>query len=143
MWQRVSYDLSSTAQVHALWSADLSQIDDLIQFTFHLKGFGYCSSCTDYQALMPRSGSARGYDLAPVCAFCIEMLHGTCSFAQTIFNCLHDTMPIPNTQSLPLDELSYDPSRSHSLGATSPLTISQSRIQSTRMTSSTPPWSLA
>jgi len=40
-------------------------------------GFGYCSSCTDFQALIPRSGPSRGYDLAPVCAFCIDMLNVT------------------------------------------------------------------
>ncbi|KAF8155671.1 hypothetical protein B0H34DRAFT_789767 [Crassisporium funariophilum] len=39
-------------------------------------GYSYCHSCTDYQALMPRSGSERqtGYDVMPVCAFCIEFL---------------------------------------------------------------------
>ncbi|KAH7922753.1 hypothetical protein BV22DRAFT_634493 [Leucogyrophana mollusca] len=37
-------------------------------------GYSYCSSCADYQALMPRSGSVSGYDAASVCAFCIELL---------------------------------------------------------------------
>ncbi|KAL4072505.1 hypothetical protein V8B97DRAFT_1959766 [Scleroderma yunnanense] len=40
-------------------------------------GYAYCSSCTDYQALMPRNGPVRGYDLAHVCAFCIELLNVT------------------------------------------------------------------
>ncbi|KAI0720709.1 hypothetical protein C8T65DRAFT_632527 [Cerioporus squamosus] len=46
-------------------------------------GYSYCHSCTDYQALMPRSGangeSTSGYDPLPVCAFCIEMLQITAS----------------------------------------------------------------
>ncbi|CAL1699373.1 unnamed protein product [Somion occarium] len=37
-------------------------------------GHSYCHSCTDYQALMPRSGTESGYDPMPVCAFCIENL---------------------------------------------------------------------
>ncbi|KAI3998372.1 hypothetical protein K525DRAFT_275257 [Schizophyllum commune Loenen D] len=44
-------------------------------------GYSYCHSCSDYQALMPRetrSGTNAGYDPAPVCAFCIEMLNGEC-----------------------------------------------------------------
>lgn len=40
-------------------------------------GYAYCSSCTDYQALMPRNGPVRGYDLAHVCAFCIDLLNVT------------------------------------------------------------------
>ncbi|KAI5821812.1 hypothetical protein K523DRAFT_422354, partial [Schizophyllum commune Tattone D] len=43
-------------------------------------GYSYCHSCSDYQALMPRetrSGTNAGYDPAPVCAFCIEMLNVT------------------------------------------------------------------
>ncbi|KAI5896098.1 uncharacterized protein SCHCODRAFT_02614036 [Schizophyllum commune H4-8] len=43
-------------------------------------GYSYCHSCSDYQALMPRetrSGTNAGYDPAPVCAFCIEMLNIT------------------------------------------------------------------
>ena len=28
---------------------------------------------------MPRRGPAQGYDAAPVCAFCFEMLNGMCS----------------------------------------------------------------
>ena len=42
----------------------------------HSQGYDYCPSCTDYQALLPRRGPARGYDPAPVCAFCIDMLNG-------------------------------------------------------------------
>ncbi|KAI0052103.1 hypothetical protein FA95DRAFT_1580210 [Auriscalpium vulgare] len=37
-------------------------------------GYNYCSSCSDYQALMPRQGMDSGYDAVPVCAFCIENL---------------------------------------------------------------------
>ncbi|KAI9458611.1 hypothetical protein BJY52DRAFT_1119501 [Lactarius psammicola] len=37
-------------------------------------GYSYCSSCSDYQALMPREGSGSGYDPVHVCAFCIENL---------------------------------------------------------------------
>ncbi|EMD35434.1 hypothetical protein CERSUDRAFT_116199 [Gelatoporia subvermispora B] len=37
-------------------------------------GYAYCHSCSDYQALMPRSGPDAGYDVVPVCAFCIENL---------------------------------------------------------------------
>ncbi|KAH9981635.1 hypothetical protein BJV74DRAFT_79259 [Russula compacta] len=37
-------------------------------------GFSYCSSCSDYQALMPREGPSAGFDPVPVCAFCIENL---------------------------------------------------------------------
>ncbi|KAH9833338.1 uncharacterized protein C8Q71DRAFT_775114 [Rhodofomes roseus] len=37
-------------------------------------GYLYCHSCTDFQALIPRSGSETGYDPAPVCAFCIDNL---------------------------------------------------------------------
>ncbi|KAK1219668.1 hypothetical protein PQX77_017619 [Marasmius sp. AFHP31] len=42
-------------------------------------GFMYCHNCTDYQALMPRSGGHgdSGYDLVNVCAFCIEFLQIT------------------------------------------------------------------
>ncbi|KAI9569944.1 hypothetical protein HD554DRAFT_2019561 [Boletus coccyginus] len=40
-------------------------------------GYDYCSSCTDYQALVPRRGPTQGYSLAPVCAYCIEMLNIT------------------------------------------------------------------
>ncbi|KAI0070110.1 hypothetical protein K474DRAFT_1693911 [Panus rudis PR-1116 ss-1] len=40
-------------------------------------GYLYCQSCTDYQALMPRSGSGAGYDPVPVCAYCIENLNIT------------------------------------------------------------------
>ncbi|KAH9003453.1 hypothetical protein EDB86DRAFT_3217998 [Lactarius hatsudake] len=54
----------------------------LCRFTFvppHLlAGFSYCSSCSDYQALMPREGSGgSGYDPVHVCAFCIENLNIT------------------------------------------------------------------
>lgn len=38
-------------------------------------GYSYCHSCTDYQALVPRSQpQSNGYDSIPVCAFCIEFL---------------------------------------------------------------------
>lgn len=40
-------------------------------------GYTYCTSCADYQALMPRPGPARGHDLAHVCACCIELLNVT------------------------------------------------------------------
>ncbi|KAH9855317.1 hypothetical protein C2E23DRAFT_952114 [Lenzites betulinus] len=40
-------------------------------------GYAYCHSCSDFQALMPRRGSESGYDPAPVCAFCIELLQIT------------------------------------------------------------------
>ncbi|KDQ58735.1 hypothetical protein JAAARDRAFT_176824 [Jaapia argillacea MUCL 33604] len=40
-------------------------------------GYSYCSSCSDYQALMPRAGGMTGYDPMPVCAFCIEFLNMT------------------------------------------------------------------
>ncbi|KAJ8595524.1 hypothetical protein M405DRAFT_871765 [Rhizopogon salebrosus TDB-379] len=36
-------------------------------------------SCADYQALMPRRGTASGYDQVHVCAFCIEFLDITAS----------------------------------------------------------------
>ncbi|KAH7910260.1 hypothetical protein BJ138DRAFT_129750 [Hygrophoropsis aurantiaca] len=42
-------------------------------------GYLYCSSCADYQALMPRFGAGSGYDTANVCAFCIELLSITAS----------------------------------------------------------------
>ncbi|KAI0947932.1 hypothetical protein AcW1_009566 [Taiwanofungus camphoratus] len=37
-------------------------------------GYSYCHSCTDFQALMPRGGTESGYDVVPVCAFCIDNL---------------------------------------------------------------------
>ncbi|KAI0311101.1 hypothetical protein OF83DRAFT_1166441 [Amylostereum chailletii] len=37
-------------------------------------GYNFCSSCSDFQALMPRAGSGAGYDPVPVCAFCVENL---------------------------------------------------------------------
>ncbi|KAJ7512695.1 hypothetical protein B0H11DRAFT_4180 [Mycena galericulata] len=37
-------------------------------------GYSYCNSCTDYQGLMPRTGSETGYDVMNVCAYCIEYL---------------------------------------------------------------------
>ncbi|KAI5996158.1 hypothetical protein EDD15DRAFT_2250750 [Pisolithus albus] len=40
-------------------------------------GYTYCTSCSDYQALMPRPGPARGHDLTHVCAYCIELLNVT------------------------------------------------------------------
>ncbi|KAH7886962.1 hypothetical protein F5I97DRAFT_1082937 [Phlebopus sp. FC_14] len=40
-------------------------------------GYGYCSSCSDYQALMPRNAPLRGHDLAHVCAYCTDLLHIT------------------------------------------------------------------
>ncbi|KZP15321.1 hypothetical protein FIBSPDRAFT_912562 [Athelia psychrophila] len=48
-------------------------------------GYSYCSSCSDYQALMPRTSSdghrqsQTGYESAPVCAFCIDNLNITAS----------------------------------------------------------------
>lgn len=68
-----------------------------------LKGYDYCSSCTDYQALLPRrSPNTHGYDLAHVCAYCIEMLNGTWLLVYT-----HGLYSfVRNTQSLPLAERS-------------------------------------
>lgn len=40
-------------------------------------GYTFCTNCTDYQALMPRPAPVRGYDLAHVCAYCIELLNVT------------------------------------------------------------------
>ncbi|KZV65770.1 hypothetical protein PENSPDRAFT_655480 [Peniophora sp. CONT] len=41
-------------------------------------GYHYCSSCTDYTALMPRvDGDTTGWDPVPVCGFCIENLNIT------------------------------------------------------------------
>ncbi|KAF8552101.1 hypothetical protein OG21DRAFT_1486492 [Imleria badia] len=40
-------------------------------------GYDYCSSCTDYQALLPRRSPTHGYDLTHVCAYCIELLNVT------------------------------------------------------------------
>ncbi|TFK26616.1 hypothetical protein FA15DRAFT_686380 [Coprinopsis marcescibilis] len=37
-------------------------------------GYLYCHSCSDYQALMPRTGSETGYDVLPVCGHCIDYL---------------------------------------------------------------------
>ncbi|KAJ7078053.1 hypothetical protein C8R44DRAFT_825569 [Mycena epipterygia] len=37
-------------------------------------GYSYCHSCSDYQGLMPRTGSETGYDVTNVCAYCIEFL---------------------------------------------------------------------
>ncbi|EGN92843.1 hypothetical protein SERLA73DRAFT_190389 [Serpula lacrymans var. lacrymans S7.3] len=45
-------------------------------------GYSYCSSCSDFQALMPRPGplsGISGYDTASVCAYCIEFLTITAS----------------------------------------------------------------
>ncbi|EIN08433.1 hypothetical protein PUNSTDRAFT_144029 [Punctularia strigosozonata HHB-11173 SS5] len=43
-------------------------------------GFKYCSSCSDYQALMPRQGADQsGYDVVNVCGFCIDYLNITAS----------------------------------------------------------------
>ncbi|KAF9477956.1 hypothetical protein BDN70DRAFT_836974 [Pholiota conissans] len=42
-------------------------------------GYSYCHSCSDYQALMPRTGVDTGYDVMNVCAFCIEFLNITAS----------------------------------------------------------------
>ncbi|KAF9236663.1 hypothetical protein BU15DRAFT_89059 [Melanogaster broomeanus] len=38
-------------------------------------GYAYCSSCSDFQALIPRRGPAQGYDIAAVCGYCIELLN--------------------------------------------------------------------
>ncbi|KAF8230333.1 hypothetical protein L208DRAFT_1109545, partial [Tricholoma matsutake] len=40
-------------------------------------GYSYCHNCTDYQALMPRSGQDAGYDSMNVCAYCIDFLTST------------------------------------------------------------------
>ncbi|TEB34417.1 hypothetical protein FA13DRAFT_1626346 [Coprinellus micaceus] len=37
-------------------------------------GFMYCHNCSDYQALMPRTGPDTGYDVMNVCGYCIEYL---------------------------------------------------------------------
>ncbi|EIM88929.1 uncharacterized protein STEHIDRAFT_119708 [Stereum hirsutum FP-91666 SS1] len=37
-------------------------------------GYSYCSSCSDYQALMPRTGPDTGYEPVTVCTFCIGNL---------------------------------------------------------------------
>ncbi|KAF7316297.1 RING-finger domain-containing protein [Mycena indigotica] len=37
-------------------------------------GYMYCHSCTDFQALMPRTGAEMGYDAVNVCGYCIEYL---------------------------------------------------------------------
>ncbi|KAF9522210.1 hypothetical protein CPB83DRAFT_864773 [Crepidotus variabilis] len=44
-------------------------------------GYTFCHSCTDYQALMPRTGNdtITGYDPMNVCGFCIEYLTITAS----------------------------------------------------------------
>jgi hypothetical protein len=72
------------------------------------KGYDYCSSCTDYRALVPRRGPAQGYDAAHVCAFCIEMLNGMCSpvyhtpkliqlcLCTSLDSCFHDVVVIPS-----------------------------------------------
>lgn len=41
-----------------------------------LLGYSYCHSCTDYQALMPRTDQD-GYDSMNVCAYCIDFLTST------------------------------------------------------------------
>jgi hypothetical protein len=45
-------------------------------------GYSYCSSCSDYQALMPRTSAdtgyqvtQTGYEVSSVCAYCIENLN--------------------------------------------------------------------
>ncbi|KAF7763614.1 hypothetical protein Agabi119p4_8151 [Agaricus bisporus var. burnettii] len=40
-------------------------------------GYSYCHSCSDFQALLPRSGSGSGYDSVHVCGYCIELLNVT------------------------------------------------------------------
>ncbi|KIY47378.1 hypothetical protein FISHEDRAFT_74678 [Fistulina hepatica ATCC 64428] len=40
-------------------------------------GYSYCSSCSDFQALIRRNGAGAGYDPVNVCAFCIEYLNIT------------------------------------------------------------------
>ncbi|KAF8343111.1 uncharacterized protein EI90DRAFT_3150094 [Cantharellus anzutake] len=45
-------------------------------------GFSYCSTCSDHQALMPRSepqSGQPGYEAVPVCAYCIPNLIVTAS----------------------------------------------------------------
>ncbi|KAG7441107.1 uncharacterized protein BT62DRAFT_937347 [Guyanagaster necrorhizus] len=48
-------------------------------------GYSYCHSCTDYQALMPRTGS-NGYEALNVCAYCIEFLQMTAASKGTLRN---------------------------------------------------------
>jgi hypothetical protein len=59
----------------------------LPHFTYFylLVGYSYCSSCSDYQALMPREGRSAGFDPVPVCAFCIENLTSTSSSSFACF----------------------------------------------------------
>ncbi|KAF8814708.1 hypothetical protein BYT27DRAFT_7081707 [Phlegmacium glaucopus] len=47
-------------------------------------GYLYCYSCSDFQALMPRSGSDTGYDPMHVCGFCIEFLNITAAGRNTL-----------------------------------------------------------
>lgn len=54
-----------------------------------LPGYSYCHSCSDYQALMPRSDNS-GYDPMPVCAYCIESLNSK----HTCFSC-YSWNPVP------------------------------------------------
>ncbi|KAF8491115.1 hypothetical protein JB92DRAFT_3090556 [Gautieria morchelliformis] len=42
-------------------------------------GYAFCSSCADFQALMPRPGADRGYEALPVCSYCMDMLYITAS----------------------------------------------------------------
>jgi len=52
-------------------------------------GYSYCHSCSDYQALMPRSGSSdMGYDPMHVCGFCNEFLNSMSS--ARLRTCLRD-----------------------------------------------------
>jgi hypothetical protein len=44
-------------------------------------GYLYCYTCSDFQALMPRSGSD-GYDTMHVCGFCVEFLTSMSFIAQ-------------------------------------------------------------
>ncbi|KAF8888626.1 hypothetical protein BD779DRAFT_1524005 [Infundibulicybe gibba] len=37
-------------------------------------GYSYCHNCSDFQALLPRTGHEPGYDAKSVCAYCIEYL---------------------------------------------------------------------
>jgi hypothetical protein len=51
-------------------------------------GYSYCTSCCDYQALMPRTTADQGYqlltqtgyDVSSVCGYCIENLNSASSF---------------------------------------------------------------
>lgn len=47
----------------------------LLMLSLSCSGYLYCHACSDFQALMPRTGSESGYDPAHVCGYCIELLN--------------------------------------------------------------------